>query len=475
MRERSRREGSILVVLGVAVVLGTLGAAAATLSTGLGRKELHQALRENALEVARSAADEAALMIHNGKVSIDLDDSALERLAPVRIPSTLVTGARVERMGIPAHAAPTVLVRASRIGAQAHRKKPPSEQLTETLEEIATKGYSKEEYLRQKTFWDEVRAENMAGREEYEKDQLDSRFWEWTHQVGLDRWNHQSKSGDWKTPMGSAGGKPQGLPGVAQLFYEPGEDGVPAQRLTARPRDLGQPFLDELGERWDRAMREVGRDAAQRMASCGANPALAMAHLVGDLRTGALISSDTEVQYTSSYMHSKELGADMTYLLEIGAQMRFGSEGTRMDGSAYFTTYRLFQKVEWEAILDNMTAALLQSLRDHDVTEAEIQKLFPPVKDHPLRDAPLFGNTSRRFDPYKVLRDPIFAELPSTAGARMYPYAVAQTYGRGIFDSAPAGEARVFADAAPPPEVLARQPSPEEAAGPRAGSFNAAQ
>jgi hypothetical protein len=437
MQGRHRRRGSIVVVLGIAVVLGTLGAAAAMLSGGLGRRDYHQALRENALEVARTAAEEAALKINNGKVTIQLDDAALETLEPVRMPTSFVTGAHLERLGIPEDAAPEVLVRAARIGPGALRRRPPSEQLREIQEEIETKGYTADQYDRLKTFWNEVGAELGAAPTIVERDRLTSDFWNWSKDVGIERWLHRSKSGDWTTPIGSAGGGgggEEGLPGVAQLFYEPPSEQGPSPRLEERPRFTDKTFLEELGERWDKAMREVGRDAAQRMASCGANPALAVAHLVGDLRTGALISSDTEVDYTTSFMRSQEVGAEKTYLLEIAAQVEFEGAASQMGGKVHYTTYRLFQKAEWEALLENMTGALVESLKEHDVRPSEIARLFPADSSEERRDQPVPGHPSVRYDPLKVLIDPVYAELPSTAGSRMYPYALAQTYGRGLFD-----------------------------------------
>lgn len=438
MRVRHRRRGSIVVVLGVAVVLGTLGAAAAMLSGGLGRRDYHQALRENALEVARGAAEEAALKINNGKVTIELDDAALETLAPMRMPTSFVTGAHLERLGIPADAAPEVLVRAARIGPEAMRRRPPSEQLKEIQEEIETKGYTPEQYDRLRTFWDEVGNELAANGDAAAGNELTSDLWNWSHQVGIERWLHRSKSGDWKTPIGSAGGgaAQQGLPGVAALFYEDANQNGPTPRLDERPTFADKTFVEELGERWQEAMRGVGRDAAQRMASCGANPALAVAHLVGDMRTGALISSDTEVDYTTSFLQSKEVGAEKTYLLEIAAQVDYQGAGDTMNGQAHYTTYRLFQKAEWEALLENMTGALVDSLLEHDVKPGEVARLFPRDADDPRRDQPVPGHPGVRYDPMKVLIDPIYAELPSTAGSRMYPYALAQTYGRGLFDAA---------------------------------------
>jgi len=44
---------------------------------------------------------------------------------------------------------------------------------------------------------------------------------------------------------------------------------------------------------------------------------------------------------------------------------------------AKYTTYRLFQKSEWESAVENMTQALVQSLRDHGMSDGDLASLFP--------------------------------------------------------------------------------------------------
>ncbi len=433
-----QRRGSIVAVIWVGVVLGIMGMSAATLSRGMGRREFHQGMREGALEVARLATEEAALLVNNGKVSLALDDSALEELAPVEVPVRMTAGRDVEVPGIPAGMRPRVLVRAGRIGPdELARKVPPKEQLEQVLEEIETKGYDEAKLEQLRGFWNDVGRELGVDKESIEKarnrgeappaPQLDSEFWNWSQAVGIERWMFASKSGDHTTPKNSAGDDSTPLQKVAKLFYKPSAGGPAVRRTDGFD-------LEELKEAWGDAMRSVGQDAAQRMASCGANPALAIAHLVGDLRTGALISSDTEVTVTSSFLRSKELGADKTYLLEISAIMGFGGEGAAgMGGEVHHTTYRLFQKLEWEAILDNMTASLVRSLQAHDVSPHQIAEMFPPDESEARRNLAMPGS-GVRYDPLKVLIDPIYAELPSTSGSRLYPFPVASTQGLGVME-----------------------------------------
>lgn len=420
-----RREGSVATVLWVVVILGILAVSSVMMSTGLGRRDHQQALRENAREVARVAAEEAALLINNGRVNVAIDE-ALGRTDAVPVESPVLDATNVEVMGVDASTPPRVTVRAAVISPDQLPKKPPLEQLREIQEEIESRGYDPATYQRLQEFWQRVEDEGLGG-----DDGLDGRFWAMAGQVKVESWGPRGKeevrdpaTGE-VTEEARPDKKIDELRAVWELFYDHDGTGLASGVGGRRPA----PGASALGAAWPEAMRAVGREAASRMESCGSNPNLAMSHLVGDLKTGEPIASGTEVDITSAFMKSRELGGNATYLLEITAAMAYGgrASGLGMGGEVEYTTYRLFQKSEWEKAVQRMTESLVSSLLGLGVSPSTLGAVFPPDPSQDGRDEVVPGSTVR-YDPRKVVADPIFEELPSTLGARMYPYTLANVH-----------------------------------------------
>ena len=426
---RSRRQGSIVVVLGVLAVLGILGVGSLTMSMGMSRRDNLYSIRENAFEAARAAAEEAALLVNNGKINVAIDESMGEDAEVIRVESVMIDGETLEYMGLPSDAKPHVEVRCAIVSPDAIPKKPPLEQLREIQEEIESRGFVGRTAADLQEFWARVDgtdtvfgASSEDEDEGIESDDLTDRFEQMTTQSDIAKWGPKMRFKDVTDADGNvidqelvSNNKLPELYEVWKLFYEPNADET-GQTGTRTPS------VSQLKPLWNKALEAVGRDAASRMESCGSNPNLAMSHLVGDLQSGQKIASGTEVAVTSAFIQSERFGDNKTYLLEIKATMPYG-EGKE----ASYTTYRLFQKSDWEEAVENMTYALVGSLKNHRMGDGEINQLFPPDTTIAGRDEEIPGSSSH-FDPKKVVADPVFKFLPSTVGSRMYPYTVANSY-----------------------------------------------
>jgi hypothetical protein len=432
-----------VVVFGVLVVLTALGAGSLLITRSMSKKDMVFAIRENAFEAARAAAEEAALRVNNGAINVALDKSMSDTVAPIEVESVMVNDATLDYMGIPKGNKPKVWVRAAVVSPDAIPRKPPLEQLKAIKDEIDSRGYVGQTAADLQEFWARVDGTNtvfgVSQEEAREGTQEGIRgtnttqqFWNMTFGSNIGSWGPKNRvemedtDNDPLTPeerLIKSNNKLGALYQVYQLFYT-----LDAEEITGTKNK--KPSADQLKTLWLEAMAEVGKDAASRMESCGSNPNLAMSHLVGDLKTGQKIASGTEVSITSAYMQLPEnVLANKTYLLEISSEMPYGDPEDPGDRGkvARYTTYRLFQKSEWEVAVENMTAALTQSLRSHGMSDAEIQQMFPPEAGVAGRDEAMPGSTLH-YDPKKVVWDPVTSQLPGMVGAKMYPYTVANAY-----------------------------------------------
>lgn len=424
-----RRHGSVVVVLGVLAVLGILGIGSLTMSMGMSRRDNFYSIRENAFEAARAAAEEAALLVNNGKINVAIDESMGEDAEVIRVDSVMIDGDTLEYMGLPADAKPHVEVRCAIVSPDAIPKKPPLEQLREIQAEIESRGFVGRTAADLQEFWARVdgtdtvfgsSSENET--EGIQSDDLTDRFENMTNQSDISKWGPRMRVKDVTDEDGNvidqeivSNNKLPELYEVWKMFYVPNADetGQDGTRV---------PSWSALKPAWEKALEAVGKDAASRMESCGSNPNLAMSHLVGDLQSGQKIASGTEVDVTSAFIQSERFGDNKTYLLEIKATMPYG-EGKE----ASYTTYRLFQKSDWEEAVENMTRALIGSLKARGMQDSDLNQMFPPEPEIAGRDEEIPGS-STHIDPKKVVADPVFRHLPSTVGSRMYPYTVANAY-----------------------------------------------
>lgn len=445
---RGKRRGSMVVVLFVAIILGTLGIAAMTMSSSAARRDNFQARRENAFEVARAAAEEAVLLINNGKANVEITESMDTGSKQVEIEAAMLNEQTLEYMGMDKGEVPQVKVRASLISPDDLPRKTPREQLDAIQEEIYKRGYSGEYLENLQNFWED-RVENEefhdkdTGEERYE---TSNSFFNSTKSTKIGSWgplNHYRLETTKDPVTGEeipvdppalkvSTRKMPALNAVWDLFYDHVDGTVDGIAISAADKGAGarngSPSATQLRETMDLAMEAVGQDAAKRMDSCGSNPALAMSHLVGDLKTGKAIASGTEVAITSSFLKDTSFGAK-TYLLEITSEQEYGKGAKK--ASAEYTTYRVFQKTEWEGAIENMTNALVNDLMsNYGVSAAMIAEAWPRDEGVEGRDEEVPGNPSHRYDPKKVIADPVFKHLPSTVGATMYPYSVANAFVR---------------------------------------------
>lgn len=435
-KPRGQRQGSMVIVIFVAVILGTLGVAALTMSSSAGRKDFHQAMRENAFEVAKASAEEAALLINNGKANVEITESMAENALTVEIKDTKMDADTLSYMGIEDGSTPTVKVKAALVSPDMLPRKTPREQLDEIKAEIHKRGYSGSYLAELEKFWED-RVENEGFRDKDTgalKEDFTGAFMAATNGAKVSKWGPLNRKEEEKDADGNPYDPPQykvvkdkmpALNAVWELFYKHDD----ADKTSGSKS--GHPSPSQLRVAMDGAMQAVGQDASRRMDSCGSNPALAMSHLVGDLETGKAISSGTEVAITTSFLKSKEFGAK-TYLLEITSEMPFGKGSAGAKPSVEYTTYRIFQKSEWEGAVENMTKSLICDLRGLGMSPEEISSAWEPMSGTEGRDEVIpdcgMAPTTAHYDPKKVVADPVFTKLPSTVGARMFPYTVANAF-----------------------------------------------
>lgn len=427
-----RRSGSVVAVVWIAVILGILGLASFMLSSSYGRRGFHEGMRHDAYQAARAAAEEAALRINNGAVNAAIDQ-ALDTAAPVPVESPMM-GDHLRIMGVPVGAEPKVSVRAAVV--KELPGKPPLEELLEIEQEIAKGGYGPEVTK----FWERMREEGVTD------DGKTSSFYNMAASAKIKDWGPKGRSAQVDNSVSPPVVTQKAVPdksiselrAIFDLFYE--HDGSEAIDENGASVGLaasgiggtkGAPGAGALLPAWNAGMKEVAKESARWLSSCGANPNLAVAHLVGDLALGEVIASGTEVNVTSNFMKSKELDDNQVYLLEIEAAAPYGGAGaTRMQGEMKHTTYRLFTKVAWEQAIGWLTESLVGDLVDLGVPASQIAQMWPAHPTEEGRQAPVPGSPGTKYDPKKPIWDVIAEDMPPTAGARMYPYVLARTQGK---------------------------------------------
>lgn len=465
------RRGSVLMVLMVVVILGTLGGVAVMMSGNLSRTQAHEKLVDDAQMIARAAVEEAALLLNNGKQSMQISE-ALSSERAVELPLPEVPGA-MEGDG---SAKPQVFVKATVVDPQGWKE--------EAAQQMVTIQRSVLPNADQKTqdFWNRVDQEGLHGSWGGSEggDCEDCFMQDWVEQVGLSKWKpHYEKSspeevrditneqgetvravkwgikdqipelahvhslfyssevvqpgqteseGAMETEGGAWGGQ-QETGGYQSFWFPEGTDPNSNVQLTPRAK----PSVAAFKSAWEGAIRAVAKDAAQRVEACGANPSLAMAHLVGDLKLGNVIASGAEVEATASFMKDRTIGANKTYLVELTGAMEYEGAGQKMKGKTAFRSYRILQKAEWEKAMDRMTQKMVRDLQSLEggvaMTPPDFAEGWPAQPGVEGRDVPVPDKdgaaTSSRWDPKAFFPDIVFSELPSTVGSRLYPYGVA--------------------------------------------------
>ncbi len=443
-----RPTGSIVVVVLVAAVLLVIGGISVLMSTHFGRADYHEGLVSQSREIARSAVDEASLLINNGKRNVEID-KALGSAEPVEVPIADVKGGASPLASIPEELRPKVFVKASVVNQTTALHRESARQQMLIIEKFELPSADSET----RKFWQRVEAEGLRDKETGEDRSQESPnvfVDSYVKKVGVQGWgpkwdrypDPEFTDADgvrhfrWKAA--------RRMPELAALFalFRTATGEIADGKEVVRPEgqkpsiqistNSGKPSLNEFATKWRAGIEAVALDAARKVEACGANPSLAMAHLVGDLKVGEEIASGAEVAATAAFMKDSVLGLNKTYLLEITAKMGYGGAKDRMKGQTAFRTYRLFQKAEWEDAMTMMAAALSRDLQDHGAASldpGDLAKLFPANPDVEGRNEPVPDRTGQpameRYDPKAMLDDIVYSQMPSTVGARLYPYGIA--------------------------------------------------
>jgi hypothetical protein len=451
---RSRRErGSIVTVVLVAAVLAALGAVAVLMSTSFGRTEHHEKLVYDARQLARTAVEEASLLINNGKRNVEIDQ-ALGTSKPVRV-QIASAGDRSPLSGLPEERRPKVYVKASLVNNTTGLYRQSARGQMDSIQKFLLPAADQ----KARDFWNRVDREGLRDEKtgaDTAGDSPNSFVGGWVQKVGLSKWKPEFRQYKDKTrPSATVPGKNEilwkmkprmkELAEVWALFRTANSAGAaldsgqdywvlegqdPNSSITIT--DRSKPDLGEFTRLWTSAVTAVAKDAAKKVEACGANPSLAMAHLVGDLKLGEEIASGAEVQCTADFMRDPVIGTNKTYLLEISTSMGYSGHRDRMKGQTAFRSYRLFQKAEWEMAMKMMARSLasdLQNVGAASLTTADIARCFPAKvgvkgRAEPVPDAS-GKDSSDSHDPKAMFDDIVYAQMPSTVGARLYPYGVA--------------------------------------------------
>lgn len=440
------RSGSIIAVIIVSVILGTLAAGALVMSSGYRRQSSHEGLRFSAHVAAKAAAEEAALLIHNGKLDIVIDDALASQQTKdlslflsdrVHDENTRINGIVGGR--------PKVSVTAAVANPQGWAQTP-LQQWEAIIKEV-TDAKNSEAIA----FWQEMRDKNLIGT----APPSSSTFMDRCSKVNLDRivGNHTQNQVPNSNPTQYSSCKClDGAHELAQLFgtVTTGPDNKVSTSWSGNGPDVGA-----LKSAWNRVVTAVAKDAASKVESCGSNPAGAMAHLMGDLYNNEVVSSGTERDAAKAFLESEDVGVTSTYLLEITAEVGYGAgpSGTDRSGKARYSTYRLFQKAPWEKGVDAMQKSVVRCLlsgcgKHKAYSRRDIEQLWPaPPEDpaDPARSAmhrakipektqePSVRDTDssdRYYDPTQVIAATVDEVLPASVGSRLFPYTLCSTTNR---------------------------------------------
>lgn len=426
------RRGILVVVILVAVVLGVLGGAAFMMSGGFKRQANHEALRSSARVAAKAAAEEAALLIHNGKLDVIIDE-ALTAQAPRDLSSFLkdrVYRSSTEVDGVTG-GPPKVTVTAAVANPQGWAQTP-EEQWQAIMKEV-TDAKNQEAI----EFWSEMKQKNLIGT----APPASTAFMDMCRDVSLARlFTHRQNPVPESNPPLFENCKC--LDGVHELMALFGTTSTGADNKRSFAFNGSGPDLATFKAAWDRVVKTAAQDAAKKVESCGSNPAGAMAHLVGDLYNNEIVSSGTEREAAKNFLESSECGVTSTYLLEITAEVGYGGgpDGSRMAGTAHYTTYRLFQKAPWEKSIDAIERAVIESLltgsggKHRAYSPREIAGIWPAEPDDPTNPAKsklhrveVKPGSGELFDPAKVIARVLDDTLPAAVGSRLFPYTLVST------------------------------------------------
>lgn len=454
------RRGSIVAVILVAVILGTLGGVALWMSGSYKRHGVHESLRYAAQRMCRAAAEEAALLIHNGKLDVVID-AALADQTTKDITSHLPADVhdRVMSMsGVKSGLIPKVFVRAA-VASPDGLRRTPAAQWQNIIQEVRDA-----KNVEGVKFWQEMKDKNLISATLPDSNE----FWNsYVKSIKIDNFKPEVIVKYSNAVPGQSNGSNDGssdptsfeeksLPEGKELYLLFGSQGaravtgrsttmqVPEYRMDASRK----PSIEQVKAAWSKAVVSAAKDAAAKVESCGSNPAGAMAHLVGDLKENEVVSSGTERNAAKAFLESSQLGETKSYLLEITSQCEYaGADGSRMAGRMSHTVYRLFQKAPWEAAVREMQSSLVRCLvtgcggAHAAYSPAEIASAWPPEpvrpgdptnSSHRVSVTDAAGNpTSTLFDPDKIITRPIDDILPTAVGSRLYPYTLVSTIARG--------------------------------------------
>lgn len=449
----------------VAVVLGILGGSAMMMSNSYHRQDTAEALRYSAKVVCRAIAEQAALMMHNGSCDMLIDEAVgrpQDILSEAKAASdpkikaiydlVLENASRVSGSSNTLKLRPTVRVVASVIDDNRRLNRSALNQFTQIYEEIKTLDDSKRR-AEAIQFWNRMKEDATASRLAKEldtgqaKDETRDVIGQVTGGDSFDKWanglklscfaanDQEIKDETTGTVTGYTAKSLVPLENVYLLFGT-----ITGSRGTKRTSSFTagkKPSPEQFRTLWESALTDAngpGQDAAKKVASCGSNPASALAHLLGDLKMNEVVASGTEVQVTNDFLYSQRFGDSKTYLIQLEAVCPYELSGGRMKSNSEgvkYTTYRLFQKAPWEEAVLGASRSLVNDLVNGSghatFTPDEISRTWPPQSDDPgmgssIRRELVPGSTNVYYDATKVMLEPLKGVLPASVGSRLYPY-----------------------------------------------------
>lgn len=446
-----RRSGSLAVVIAVASILGILAGVAFLMSSSYGRRNFHEKLVFDARGVARQAVEEASLMINNGEADLEIAQ-AVSKVDAVELDKVGSVASSPLKALKSTGKAPKVFVKATVVNDRTWRTsaKQQYENLAKVLATVPDADVQ--------AFLKRMRGEHADYKGEglVEKDTLawkssalaeqgqGSGFWNgWVNAVGVSKWTPTLRKIDKDfITQGTPPNEvklykyyidpipPAPMKKLYEVFYQPIDTSSvdTSQYYASAPpfpsaQKLGQFNSGAFKQAWEEAVKWVAQDAAKKVQACGGNPALAMAHLVGDLKVGKAIASDAEISATREFMVDQNSAAK-TYLLEITASMGYAGTENRQAGQTAFRSYRILQRIEWEEIVNRTAKAMAGDMIavGNGCTAQTFASMWPPKAGVKGEDEELAPGV--RWNPVAFLGRPLYAEMPSSVGSRLYPYGV---------------------------------------------------
>lgn len=447
-----RRDGSLVVVIAVASILGILAGVAFLMSSSYGRRNFHEKLVFDARGVARQAVEEASLMINNGEADLEIAQ-AVSKVDAVELAKVgSVTSSPLKALKS-AGKAPKVFVKATVVNDRTWRTsaKNQYENLTKILATVPD-GDVQAFLKRMRGEHADYSGEGLVNKDninEYTAAALAEKgqgqgFWSGVNGVGVSNWTpkivkNEKDSIKQGTPPNEVTLykyridpiPPAPLKRLYEVFYNPVDTSsvdtsqyyASAPSFSTPPGKRSSYDASNFRSAWEGAVKWVAQDAAKKVQACGGNPALAMAHLVGDLKHGKAIASGAEVSETRNFMTDTNSAAK-TYLLEITASMSYAGTENRQAGQTAFRSYRLLQRIEWEEIVSRTAKKMAEDMCgiQNGCTPQTFASLWPAKPGVKGEDEELAPGV--RWNPQEFLARPLYAEMPSSVGSRLYPYGV---------------------------------------------------